>query len=172
MESKNNHLKAIGEDRIDINSLRDIFYTREMNRNITLNYIRWKHSNGKREDTLAYFSTQVLEATLQLSVFDLAACLLHPLEHWQVVLSPERMVCSPKRYLLGRSPEMRDQELTREIVPGSQRTDDSKETKDMMESMKGGSMEIRYHTTETNINISISKHLMNLYDDLGTGIRR
>lgn len=108
---------------------------------------------------------------MQLSIFDLAACLLHPLEHWQVVLSPDRMVHSPKRYLLVRSPEMRDQELTREIVPGSQRTDDSKETKDMMESMKGGSTEIRCHTMEANINISISKHLMNLYADLATGVR-
>lgn len=134
MESKHNHLKATGEDRIDINSLRDVFYIYEMNRNIT-NYIRWK-----RDDTLAYFSTQVLKATLQLSVFDLAACLLHPLEHWQVVLSPERMVLSPKRYLLIRGPEMRDQELTREIVPDSQRTDDSEEAKGMMQSMKGGSM--------------------------------
>lgn len=68
---------------------------------------------------LTYFSTQVLEATLLLTVFGLVACVLQPFEHWPVVPGPEGVVQSSKLYLLCGSPEMRDQELAGEKVPGS-----------------------------------------------------
>lgn len=58
--------------------------------------------------------------TLQLPLFALAACVLEPFEHGSVVPGPEGMVQAPKLYLLCGSPEMRDQQLAGEKVPGSE----------------------------------------------------
>lgn len=74
----------------------------------------------KLYDAFTHFNAQVLKATLQLTVFDLAARILEPFEHRPVVTGPEGMVHPPKLYLLPGSPEMRDQELAREKVPGSE----------------------------------------------------
>ena len=71
-----------------------------------------------RCQSVTYFSTQALKATLQLTVFDLMALILKPFENWLVVLDPEGMVQSLKLCLLPGSPEMTDQELAWEKVPG------------------------------------------------------
>lgn len=68
--------------------------------------------------SVTYFSTQALKATLQLTVFDLMALILKPFENWLVVLDPEGMVQSLKLCLLPGSPEMTDEELAWEKVPG------------------------------------------------------
>lgn len=68
----------------------------------------------------AHFSTQVLKTCLQLTVFDLVAHVFKYSEHWPVVTNPEGMVHCPKLHLLPRIPEVRDQELTGEIVPDSE----------------------------------------------------
>lgn len=70
--------------------------------------------------SVTYFSTQALNATLQLSVFDLTALILKSFENWLVVLDPEGMVQSLKLGLLPGTPEMTDKELAWEKVPGSE----------------------------------------------------
>ncbi|TNN57238.1 hypothetical protein EYF80_032572 [Liparis tanakae] len=68
----------------------------------------------------ASLSTQALQAPLQLAVRDLLAGGLQPSEHRPVLPDPVGMVRSPKLHLLLRSPEIRDQELAGEKVPGSE----------------------------------------------------
>lgn len=68
--------------------------------------------------TMAHCNAQLLQATLQLSVLDPAARVLHPLEHRPVVLRPATMIRSPKSHLLAGSPEVRDQDLAGIVVPG------------------------------------------------------
>lgn len=67
---------------------------------------------------MPYFSAQVLQAALELAGFDTVACVLQPCDDGPVVLSSERMVHSSELYLLSGSPELRDQDLPWEKVPG------------------------------------------------------
>lgn len=67
---------------------------------------------------MPYFSAQVQQAALELAIFDTAACVLQPCDDGPVVLSSERMVHSSELYLLCGSPELRDQDLAWEKVPG------------------------------------------------------
>lgn len=57
--------------------------------------------------------------TLELAVFDPLARFLEPFQHWPVVPDAVGVVQPAELYLLLRSPEMRDQELAGEKVPGS-----------------------------------------------------
>lgn len=67
---------------------------------------------------MPYFGAQVQQAALELAVFDTAACVLQRCDDGPVVLSSERMVHSSELYLLPGSPELRDQDLPWEKVPG------------------------------------------------------
>lgn len=67
---------------------------------------------------MPYFSAQVQQAAPELAVFDTAACVVQPCDDGPVVLSSERVVHSSELHLLPGSPELRDQDLPWEKVPG------------------------------------------------------
>lgn len=67
---------------------------------------------------MPHFSAQVQQAALELAVFNAVACVLQPCDDGPVVLSSERMVDSSELHLLRGSPELRDQDLPWEKVPG------------------------------------------------------
>lgn len=67
---------------------------------------------------MPYISAQVQQAALELAVFDTAARLLQPRHDGPVVPGPEGMVHSSELHLLPGSPELRDQDLPWEKVPG------------------------------------------------------
>lgn len=65
-----------------------------------------------------YFSAQVQQAAAELDLFDMAAGVLQTCDDGPVVPSSERVVHSSKLHLLSGTPEMRDQDLPGEEVPG------------------------------------------------------
>lgn len=67
---------------------------------------------------MPYISAQVQQAALELALFDTAARLLQPCDDGPVVPGPEGMVHSSELHLLPGSPELRDQDLPWEKVPG------------------------------------------------------
>lgn len=69
-----------------------------------------------------YFSAQVQQAAAELAVFDTVARLLQTCDDGLVVPSSERVVHSSKLHLLSGIPEMRDQDLPGEEVPGRGRS--------------------------------------------------
>lgn len=73
---------------------------------------------------MPHFSAQVQQAAAEIPVSDTAAGALQSCDGGPVVLSSERVVHCSELHLLPGIPEMRDQDLPGEEVPGRARSEE------------------------------------------------